>query len=175
MLLPLKRAAATLRDNGIRYCLAGGVSVWARGGPVSDHDIDFLIKPEDTDRALELLEEAGFRAEHPPEGWLVKVIDGDVVIDLIHHPTGMVVTDEVLDRAEEMNVHAMPMPVQRPEDFFVTRLLALTEQEINYEGLLESARALREQVDWEDVRSRTGESVFAAAFFTLAEGLGIIT
>jgi len=40
--------------------------------------------------------------------------------------------------------------------------------------VLELARALREQVDWEEVRDRTEASPFARAFFTLVEGLGIV-
>ena len=40
--------------------------------------------------------------------------------------------------------------------------------------MLELARALREQVDWADVRARTEASPFARAFFTLVEGLGIV-
>ena len=40
--------------------------------------------------------------------------------------------------------------------------------------MLEWARALREQIDWEDVRQRTEASPFAKAFFTLVESLGVV-
>jgi hypothetical protein len=40
--------------------------------------------------------------------------------------------------------------------------------------VLEIARAVREQVDWDEVRSRTADTPFAKAFFVLAEELGII-
>jgi hypothetical protein len=40
--------------------------------------------------------------------------------------------------------------------------------------VLEIARTLREQIDWDDVRERTEESPFAKAFFTLIEELGIL-
>ena len=36
------------------------------------------------------------------------------------------------------------------------------------------ARSLREQVDWERVRCATASSPFARAFFTMAEGLGVV-
>ena len=36
------------------------------------------------------------------------------------------------------------------------------------------SRALRERVDWDDVRSRTQESTCARAFFVMLEGLGIL-
>ena len=66
----MKVAAAALRDGGIPFALAGGLAVYARGGPPTEHDVDFLIREEDAERAVELLRDAGFRAERPPEGWL---------------------------------------------------------------------------------------------------------
>ena len=55
-----------------------------------------------------------------------------------------------------------------------SKLLALTEQEPDFSSVLEWARALREQIDWDDVRRRTEASPFAKAFFTLVESLGIV-
>jgi hypothetical protein len=61
------------------------------------------------------------------------------------------------------------------EDVLVTKLMALTEHSLRYESLLPIARALREQVDWHDVRRRTEESPFARAFFVMLEGLGVLS
>jgi hypothetical protein len=66
------------------------------------------------------------------------------------------------------------MPVMALEDVFVTKLLALDEQALDYKGLLQMARPVREQVDWGQVRDRTRESPYAAAFFALVEGLGVV-
>jgi hypothetical protein len=60
------------------------------------------------------------------------------------------------------------------EDVFVTKLMALGEHALRFEGVLQMARSLREQVDWERVRIATASSPFARAFFTMAEGLGIV-
>lgn len=174
MLAALKKAAAALRDTDIPFALAGGFATWARGGPASDHDVDLVILPEDAERALDALTRAGMRAEDPPEEWLVKAWDGDVLVDLIFEPTGLPITREVLDRAEELEVQAMRMPVLPLEDVLVTKLNALSEHALEYEGLLETSRALREQVDWGEVRQRTQGSPFARAFFTMADGLGIV-
>jgi predicted nucleotidyltransferase len=84
------------------------------------------------------------------------------------------VTDEWLERAEEREVMAMRLPVLALEDLMVTKLVALREQEPDYAQVLKVARALREQVDWDEVRDRTAESPFARAFFTLVEGLAIV-
>ena len=68
----------------------------------------------------------------------------------------------------------MEMRVMALEDVLVTKLMALSEHSLRYESLLPIARALRERVDWDDVRARTTESPFARAFFVMLEGLGIL-
>lgn len=174
LLETLKKAAAALRDEGVPFAVAGGFATWARGGPASDHDIDLLLKEEDAERALGALERVGMRPERPPEGWLVKAVDGAVLVDLIHHPAGVPVTDEVLERGDVLQVDAMDMRVLPAGDVMVTKLLSLSEHHLQYEGILELARALREQIDWADVRKRTEHSPFARAFFFLGEDLGIV-
>ena len=170
----LKRSVAALRDANIPFLLGGSLASWARGGPESRHDLDYMIKEEDVERALEALERAGMKPERPPENWLVKAWDGDVLIDLIHHPSGMAVTDDVIARGDNLNVLSIEVPVMALEDVIATKLLAITEHYIRYETLLQIARALREQVDWDAVWERTQSSPFARAFFVMLEGLGIL-
>jgi len=170
----LKRSAATLRRAEVPFLLGGSLASWARGGPETRHDLDLMIRPEDRERALQALVEAGMRAEEPPEAWLVKAWDGDVLVDLIFGPSGLEMTDEVIARGEELSVLGMEMRVMALEDVMTTKLMALTEHSLRYEGLLRIARALREQIDWATVRARTEASPFARAFFVLAEGLGIL-
>jgi hypothetical protein len=96
------------------------------------------------------------------------------MVDLIFAPAGLEITDEVIARGEEREVDAMTMRVMLPEDLLVTKLMAMTEHTINYRSCLEVARALREQIDWDDVRRRTQQSPFGRAFFVIAEGLEIL-
>lgn len=170
----LKHAAGALRDAGVPFVLGGGLAVWARGGPATSHDLDLMVKPEDADRALEVLERAGMRPEKPPEGWLYKAWDGDVLVDVIFRPVGEPVEDELFERAEELEVNAVAMLVMSLEDVLVTKLKALDEHELDYERPLEFARSLRERIDWADVRDRTEGSPYAKAFFTMIEELGIV-
>jgi predicted nucleotidyltransferase len=170
----LKRVAAVLRDAGIPFILGGGLAAWARGGPPTEKDIDLMIRERDADAALAALGGAGMRTEVPPEGWLVKAYDGNLLIDLIHHPTGIVIDDEMMDRCGELNVHAVAMRVLPADDLLASKLLSLTEHHLDYGPALEIARALREQIDWIEMRERTKHSPFATAFLYLARELGII-
>ena len=171
----MKAAAGILQETGVPFVLGGGLSAWARGGPRSEHDVDFLLKPEDADTARAAFEAAGWRTEKPPEGWLYKVWhENGALVDLIFNPASGPITEELIERSPEAEVMALRVHVSTLEDVMVAKLLALTEQEPDFSAALEWARALREQIEWDDVRARTEASPFAKAFFTLVEGLGIV-
>jgi len=169
----LKKAVAALREAEVPFLLAGSLAVWARGGPETRHDLDFVVKEEDAKRAIDVLAGAGMRPEKPPEEWLWKAWDGDVLIDVIFRPRGLEVTDEVIRRGDHLHVLGITMPVMSIEDVLATKLLALHEHELDFTGLVRIARAVREQIEWRYLRQRTKDSPYAAAFFVLCEELGI--
>jgi predicted nucleotidyltransferase len=171
----MKRSSAILRDNDVPFALAGGLAVYARGGPATEHDVDFIVREEDAEAALDLLAQAGFRIERPPEGWLYKAFDDDgAMIDLIFSPNRMPeIVPEILERAEPIEVYAITMKVMTVTDVLATKLLTLKEHEVDYADVLEIARNCREQIEWDLLRERTGDSPYAKAFFTLAEELGL--
>ena len=169
----MKRACAALEQAEVPAMIGGGLAAWARGGPPTDHDVDFYLRPEDAQRALDALVEAGMQAETPPEGWLLKAYDGATLVDLIYRPAGGPIGDEHFERATAMELMAQPVLVASVDDVLTTKLLALSEQEPDFRSVLELARSLREQIDWQFVSARTESSAFAAAFFTLVEALGI--
>jgi hypothetical protein len=170
----MKLAAGALKSAEVPALLAGGLAAWARGGPPTDHDVDFYVYERDGDRALSALAAAGLRVEKPTSGWLYKAYDGDVLVDLIHRPAGCPVDAEMFARADTLEVMAEPLLVASLDDVLATKLSAITEQEPDYGGVLPLARSLREQINWGDVYGRTSSSPFARAFFVLAEGLGIL-
>ena len=86
-----------------------------------------------------------------------------MLVDLIFGPKGLPMTDEVIARGESMAVLGMEIRVMALEDVLTTKLMALSEHALRYESLLQIARALREQVEWDAVRDRTQSSPFARA------------
>jgi len=174
-LLPVtKKAAAALREAEVEFMLGGGLAAWARGGPPTEHDVDFYVREEDAERGLAALEAAGLQVERPPEEWLFKAYDGDVLVDLIFRPAGGPIADEHFERATWLEVNAQRLLVASIDDVLLMKLLALTEQEPEFGSVLELARALREQIDWEYVRAGSTSSPFAEAFFTMLDGLDIV-
>src|SRR4051794_41812572 len=82
----MKKVAVELKRADIPFALAGGYAAFARGGPESDHDVDFYLREEDVQNAEKVLDKAGLRVEYPPEDWLVEGYEGGAVGDLIHPP-----------------------------------------------------------------------------------------
>lgn len=175
MLAVLKKAVGVLNGAGIPFALAGSMACWALGGPPSRHDVDLALRKGDADRALEVLEAAGFRVERPPEGWLFKAWRDGVLVDLIWAPTGLTVNDKVLAAAGIVNVDGMDVPALAPTDVLTSKLLALNESHLDFEGLLAITRGVREQIDWAELRRRTADRPLARSFLYLAGELGLIS
>ena len=53
--------------------------------------------------------------------------------------------------------------------------MSLNDHYLDYAGVLKLVRAVREQVDWDEVRGRTRSSPYARAFFALLDELDIVT
>ena len=170
----MMHVAAALRDAEVPYLLAGSFAAWARGGPAHHTDLDFVVKPEDAERAVEVLEAAGLEARPTPEEWLFKVQDGDVIVDLIFNPAGLAVDDAVMERGDDIEVSGMTFRVMGIDDVMTTKLFAFKEHYLDYENVLEMARTLREQIDWDELRRRCADYPYAQPFFTLVEELGVV-
>ena len=85
----MKKVATALKGANVPFALSGGYASWARGGPEPVHDVDFVLLADDVPHALQVLDAAGLRVVEPPEDWLVKVYDGDALVDLIfRRPSG---------------------------------------------------------------------------------------
>jgi hypothetical protein len=170
----LKRAAAALRGADVPFALAGGVAAWARGGPAPCNDLDFAIAERHAEAAEAALAAAGMHTERPPEGWLLKAWDGEVLVDLIWDLEGLQDVEAVMARAQELSVHGVRMRVLSLDDVMVSKLCAFDEHELDFAGALAVARALREQVDWRDVRQRTAHSPYARGFLSMLEALDVL-
>jgi predicted nucleotidyltransferase len=169
----LKAAASALKDSEVPFALGGSYALWVHGAPEPTHDVDLVVTDDDADRAAEILGGAGFEIERPPEDWLVKAARGDAVVDVLHRLNGVPVDAALLARAKEQDVLGVRIPVQTAHDVMRVKLLALTEHYCDLGAILPSARAVREQVDWAQLRSDCAENDFAAVFILLAERLGI--
>ena len=169
----LKRAASALKARGPEFALAGSYALWVHGGPEPVHDVDFIVAEPDAEAAIATLEEADFRIDPTPEDWLFKACTGDVVVDVLYRLNGVPVDAATIRSAEELDVLAIRMPVLSPTHVVTEKLCSLNEHHCDFASLLPGVRAVREQVDWDRVRTDTADNDFAAAFLVLTDRLGI--
>ena len=75
--------------------------------------------------------------------------------------------------SDALIVLAIPMPVLTPTCVITHKLRAFDEHNCDFGALLPGVRAVREAVDWPQVRAATADSPFATAFLCLCGGIGI--
>ena len=169
----LKRTASALKADGVPFALAGGYALWAHGAPESENDVDFVVAEEDIERAVHVLEEAGFAVTRPPEDWLFKVGCDGAQVDVLHRVVGEPVGPALIDRSTDMDLLGIRLPVLPATDLLSSKLRSMTEHYCDFGRLLPHVRAVREQVDWERLRAEVADNDFAVTFLFLADRLGI--
>ncbi len=174
LVITLKRVTGVLQAAKIPFALMGGFAAYARGGVLSAHDVDFLIRESDADAALTALAADGLRPVRPPEDWLVKVYDGDQLVDLIFRPIQRPVTDEVLAETDLLPVGGVHVPVLSATLLMAHKVLALNAHSADFGPSVEIARLLREQIDWAKLRVELAGSPYGEAFLVLVQGLKIV-
>jgi hypothetical protein len=169
----LKRVAVALKEADVPFALAGGYAAWVNGAPEPLHDVDFLIRPEDAVSIAQLLSDHAMEVVQPAEDWLFKVDVGGAVIDILHRGQGSSI-EGMLGAAQEAAVLSVRMPVLSATDVTTEKLLALDEHYCDLGEILPTLRALREQVDWTEVRRRVADAPFAESVLFLLERLRVI-
>ncbi|MGY1751888.1 nucleotidyltransferase family protein [Blastococcus sp. SYSU D01042] len=170
----LKRTAVALKEGGVPFALCGGYAAYVRGAPEPDHDADFLVPAAEAERAAKVLADAGLQVVDPAEDWLLKVVRDEVFVDVLWRTCGAPVETDLIDRADELPVLSVHMPVLAATDIVVTKLMALDEHYCDFTKMLPVARALREQVDWEHVARAVDGNDFAVVFLQLLGRLGVV-
>lgn len=170
----LKLVAVALKEGEVPFALAGGYALWARGGPEPDHDVDFVVAEDDAPRAAELLADEGFDVVQPPEDWLFKVYVDHALVDVLFRTGGDPVRRDRFDSVDEIEVESVRMPVLSTTELMVDKLNALEEHACDLGAVVPVARAVREQVDWAEVATRTKDNDFAAAALFLLGRLGVV-
>jgi hypothetical protein len=169
----LRRAASALKAHGPQFALAGSYALWVHGGPEPVHDVDLAVAESDVEAAATTLENAGFAIDRTPEDWLFKACLEGAVVDVLHRINGVAVDGEMIGSSTSHEVLAIRMPVLSPTQVVTEKLCSLNEHRCDFTSLLPAVRAVREQVDWEQVRANTATNDFAVAFLVLTDRLGI--
>jgi hypothetical protein len=112
----------------VPYVFMGGIGATTHGRPRWTHDIDVFVRPEEAGRALRALADAGFRTEETYPDWLYKAFKHDVMVDVIFKSLGGILLDEeMLERATVEDVRGQKARVMAPEDLLVIKAIVHDE------------------------------------------------
>jgi predicted nucleotidyltransferase len=149
LLSVLDDAVRALRGADLQFLLMGGLATSVLGRARRVTDVDLFVHDRDVVQALAALATAGFETMVVSPNWLAKGFKDDVLVDVISRSTHDIsLTDEMLDRAIEIEVEGRRLPCVSPEDLIVMKAVATAEDTARYWydalGLLG-----RPDLDWE--------------------------
>jgi predicted nucleotidyltransferase len=133
LLRVLDEAVEALRTADVTFLLMGGLATSVLGRARRVTDVDFFVRDRDVDRTLAALRDAGFETLVVSPNWLAKGFKDDVLVDVISRSThDIMLTDEILERAVEVDVHGRRLPCVAPEDLIVMKAIATDEDTARY-------------------------------------------
>jgi predicted nucleotidyltransferase len=129
----LDRATKALEQADVDFLVIGGIgsSVWGRDRGL--RDIDLFVRPEAADRALEVLGADGFDTSVAFEHWLYKARRDGITVDVIFRSSrDVLLSPEMLARAQLMEFRGRTLRVAPPEDLIIMKAIAADEDTARY-------------------------------------------
>jgi hypothetical protein len=170
----LAEARDALAGAGIDAVVMGGIASSALGRDRWTHDIDFFVRPEDKDRALAALTDAGFKTQETYPDWLYKGFKDETLVDVIFCASGEVfLDDEMVARAPVRSFGGLELRVLAPEDLLIIKAVVFKERTPRHWF---DALALIEEceLDWGYVLRRSaGREHRVLSLLVFAEGEGL--
>jgi predicted nucleotidyltransferase len=145
----LRETVDVLKTSGIPHAFMGGLASAALGRPRWTHDIDVFVKKEDARRALAVLEAEGYATQETDPDWLFKALKDDVLVDVIFRSSGKIfMDDDMVARAQQVDIDGFSVPVISPEDLVVIKALVHKERAPRhwFDAL---ALLRRDDLDWD--------------------------
>jgi hypothetical protein len=112
---------------GIPHALIGGIASSGFGRPRWTHDIDVMVRPEDAERALDVLARQGFDTEKTDQRWLFKAFKHRVMVDIIFRSGNMYLDGEMMERLVQGVFQARRVRFVPPEDLLIMKAMIADE------------------------------------------------
>lgn len=121
-------------------------------------DLDLFVRAGDVQRALDVLDAAGYRAELTFPHWLGKAHDGDRFVDLIFRSGNGVfeVDDEWFDHATGETILDRDVLLVPAEEVLCTKLLIMERERYDGADVAHMLLNMVEQFDWRRVLKQLG-------------------
>ena len=142
----------TLNASGLPY-LVGGAYAFARYTGIERHtkDLDLFVRPEDAERALRVLAQAGYQTDMTFPHWLGKAFHGEDFIDVIFSAGNNVarVDDRWFEFASADEVLGVPVRLIPPEEMLWSKGYIMERERFDGADIAHVLRACADRLDWE--------------------------
>jgi len=144
-------ALGRLDREGVDY-LVGGAYAFGRYTGIERHtkDFDIFIRRQDYERAIDVLQRAGYETELTFPHWLGKAFHGDDFIDLIFSAgNGVAQVDDVwFDYAVPAEVIGMPVRLIPAEEMIWSKGLIMERERFDGADVVHVIHATGRDLDW---------------------------
>lgn len=154
-----QRAMRKLRNGQVPF-LVGGAYSFARYTGIERHtkDFDIFVRPDDCQRALDVLAAAGYQTELTFPHWLGKATSCDSFIDIIFGSGNGVarVDDQWFEHSVEETVLEVPVQLCPAEETIWSKAFVMERERYDGADIAHLLRAWGRNLDWNRVLARFG-------------------
>src|SRR5438105_9147989 len=172
----LADCAAVMASSGLPHAIMGGLASSIYGRVRRTHDLDLFVRPDDAERALEVVSAAGYETEKSNPDWIYKATKKGLLVDVIYLGSdGAVFDAEMQKRTRLLDFNGNQLPIVAPEDLLALKLAAFREdtarQWYDCLAVLES-----QDLDWDYLGRRAARRphrVLALLIYAAGEGIPV--
>lgn len=165
-----RRALQILQEQGLEPMVGGAYALRTYTGMWRDtKDLDLFLRKDRVERALEALDEAGYRTEVTDPLWIAKAFAGPYFIDLIFSSgNGIATVDEHWTRrAPTSEVLGLDTLVVPAEEMIWQKAFIQERERFDGADIHHLLRAKGASLDWEHLLARFGERHWEVLFVHL--------
>ncbi|MGH7278499.1 MAG: nucleotidyltransferase, partial [Candidatus Rokuibacteriota bacterium] len=153
-------ALTVLIEADVPFVVGGAYAFECYTGIARDtKDIDVFVRRADTERALAVLAQAGYRTEMTFPHWLGKAFGGDDdVLDVIFSSGNGIaeVDDTWFEHARDDEVLGIPVKLSPPEEMIWSKAFIMERERFDGADVAHVLRARAEHLDWPRLLARFG-------------------
>ena len=150
-------AMSVLNKAGIPYLVSGAIAFYSYTGIWRNtKDLDLFLKPEDRDRALLALADAGYPVEVTVHSWLAKAFAGDAVVDLISGSGNVMIPidDSWFADAVHANVLGIPTLIVSVTDLIWIKAYVAGRERFDGADIAHMIRRAETAINWQQLLIR---------------------
>jgi hypothetical protein len=150
-------ALRALDDASVPYIVGGGYAMaYYTGIQRNTKDLDIFMKPEDQERALDVLADAGYRTEYFYPFWIAKALSGDAFMDIIYNSGNGIcrVDDEWINNAIPYEVLGYSTRLTPAEEQLWSKAFVQDRDRFDGGDVIHLILARGHEMDWERLVGR---------------------